>query len=148
MGSVSRLANVSTHKEAPWTPPGLVPRLDDWFLSASLATVSATTAALRTTSAAGDKHLSYFPECLWSGRRCNPGNVFAGLDLCQRQGLEELISVAPSSFDHGVLFSTLQRCTLQHRMSDSFSCLVGPCWSALHLHQPSITRWSWTHNHC
>lgn len=64
MGSVSRLANVNTHREAPWTPlvPGLVPSLDDWFLSASLATVSATTAALRTTSAAGrgNKLLSYF----------------------------------------------------------------------------------------
>lgn len=57
--------------------------------------------------------------------------MFAGLDLGQRQGLEELISAAPSSFDHGALFSTLQRCTLQHRMGDSFSCLVGPRWSAL-----------------
>uniref|UniRef100_A0A671UIA7 Calcium dependent secretion activator 2 n=1 Tax=Sparus aurata TaxID=8175 RepID=A0A671UIA7_SPAAU len=35
----------------------------------------------------------------------------------------ELISAAPSRFDHAALFTVLQRSTLQHRMSDSFSCL-------------------------
>uniref|UniRef100_A0A671UGE9 Calcium dependent secretion activator 2 n=1 Tax=Sparus aurata TaxID=8175 RepID=A0A671UGE9_SPAAU len=40
-----------------------------------------------------------------------------------RQGVEELISAAPSRFDHAALFTVLQRSTLQHRMSDSFSCL-------------------------
>uniref|UniRef100_H3CYI5 Calcium dependent secretion activator 2 n=1 Tax=Tetraodon nigroviridis TaxID=99883 RepID=H3CYI5_TETNG len=32
-------------------------------------------------------------------------------------------SAPPSCFDHAALFTTLQRCTLQHRMNDSFSCL-------------------------
>lgn len=45
------------------------------------------------------------------------------LDPSQRQGVEELISAAPSRFDHAALFTVLQRSTLQHRMSDSFSCL-------------------------
>ncbi|XP_056242825.1 calcium-dependent secretion activator 2 isoform X4 [Seriola aureovittata] len=45
------------------------------------------------------------------------------LDPSQRQGVEELISAAPSRFDHAALFAILQKHTLQHRMSDSFSCL-------------------------
>uniref|UniRef100_A0A8D0DD12 Calcium dependent secretion activator 2 n=1 Tax=Sander lucioperca TaxID=283035 RepID=A0A8D0DD12_SANLU len=40
-----------------------------------------------------------------------------------RQGVEELISAAPCRFDHAGLFTILQKHTLQHRMSDSFSCL-------------------------
>uniref|UniRef100_A0A8D0AKF1 Calcium dependent secretion activator 2 n=1 Tax=Sander lucioperca TaxID=283035 RepID=A0A8D0AKF1_SANLU len=46
-----------------------------------------------------------------------------GLDPSQRQGVEELISAAPCRFDHAGLFTILQKHTLQHRMSDSFSCL-------------------------
>uniref|UniRef100_A0A8C9VQV9 Calcium dependent secretion activator 2 n=1 Tax=Scleropages formosus TaxID=113540 RepID=A0A8C9VQV9_SCLFO len=49
-------------------------------------------------------------------------NQFQG-DRTQRQGVEELISAVPCRFDHAVLFSMLQRLTLQHRMNDSFSCL-------------------------
>ncbi|XP_039989441.1 calcium-dependent secretion activator 2 isoform X2 [Xiphias gladius] len=45
------------------------------------------------------------------------------LDPSQRQGVEELISAAPSRFDHAALFTILQKHTLQHRMNDSFSCL-------------------------
>ncbi|XP_071316189.1 calcium-dependent secretion activator 2 isoform X3 [Trachinotus anak] len=45
------------------------------------------------------------------------------LDPSQRQGVEELISAAPSRFDHAALFTILQKQTLQHRMNDSFSCL-------------------------
>ncbi|XP_031712791.1 calcium-dependent secretion activator 1 [Anarrhichthys ocellatus] len=45
------------------------------------------------------------------------------LDPSQRQGVEGLISAAPCRFDHAALFTILQKQTLQHRMSDSFSCL-------------------------
>ncbi|KAG7219645.1 hypothetical protein INR49_007202 [Caranx melampygus] len=45
------------------------------------------------------------------------------LDPSQRQGVEELISAAPSRFDHAALFTILQKHTLLHRMNDSFSCL-------------------------
>ncbi|XP_068458665.1 calcium-dependent secretion activator 2 isoform X2 [Clinocottus analis] len=45
------------------------------------------------------------------------------LDPSQRRGVEALISAAPSRFDHAAMFSILQKRTLQHRMSDSFSCL-------------------------
>ncbi|XP_030648012.1 calcium-dependent secretion activator 2 isoform X7 [Chanos chanos] len=41
----------------------------------------------------------------------------------ERQGVEELISAVPSRFDHASLFRILQKHTLKHRMSDSFSCL-------------------------
>uniref|UniRef100_A0A8C2Z4H3 Calcium dependent secretion activator 2 n=1 Tax=Cyclopterus lumpus TaxID=8103 RepID=A0A8C2Z4H3_CYCLU len=46
-----------------------------------------------------------------------------GLDPSQRRGVEGLISASPCRFDHAALFSALQKQTLQHRMSDSFSCL-------------------------
>ncbi|XP_077600880.1 calcium-dependent secretion activator 2-like [Stigmatopora nigra] len=45
------------------------------------------------------------------------------LDPSERQGVEELVAVSPSHFDHARLFSILQKQTLQHRMNDSFSCL-------------------------
>ncbi|KAM6926543.1 calcium-dependent secretion activator 2 isoform 2-T2 [Lycodopsis pacificus] len=45
------------------------------------------------------------------------------VDPSQRRGVEGLISAAPCRFDHAALFSVLQKQTLQHRMSDSFSCL-------------------------
>lgn len=48
----------------------------------------------------------------------------SGLDPSQRQGVEELISAPPCRFDHAALFTILQKNTLQHRMNDSFSCLV------------------------
>ncbi|XP_056271706.1 calcium-dependent secretion activator 2 isoform X2 [Pseudoliparis swirei] len=46
-----------------------------------------------------------------------------GVDPCQRRGVEGVASASPCSFDHAALFSVLQKKTLQHRMSDSFSCL-------------------------
>uniref|UniRef100_A0A671ULX6 Calcium dependent secretion activator 2 n=1 Tax=Sparus aurata TaxID=8175 RepID=A0A671ULX6_SPAAU len=55
----------------------------------------------------------------FNGTHC----VGAVLSHPDRQGVEELISAAPSRFDHAALFTVLQRSTLQHRMSDSFSCL-------------------------
>uniref|UniRef100_A0A8C6MCW0 Calcium dependent secretion activator 2 n=1 Tax=Nothobranchius furzeri TaxID=105023 RepID=A0A8C6MCW0_NOTFU len=58
---------------------------------------------------------------------CNGGNQKASspisLDPSQRQGVEDLISAAPSGFDHAALFTLLQKHTLQHRMNDCFSCL-------------------------
>uniref|UniRef100_A0A8C2XI13 Calcium dependent secretion activator 2 n=1 Tax=Cyclopterus lumpus TaxID=8103 RepID=A0A8C2XI13_CYCLU len=49
--------------------------------------------------------------------------LFTRLDPSQRRGVEGLISASPCRFDHAALFSALQKQTLQHRMSDSFSCL-------------------------
>lgn len=46
-----------------------------------------------------------------------------GVEPSLRQGVEDLVAAAPSSFDHAALFTVLQRSTLQHRMNDSFSCL-------------------------
>ncbi|XP_030647961.1 calcium-dependent secretion activator 2 isoform X1 [Chanos chanos] len=48
-----------------------------------------------------------------------PGSLLS----LERQGVEELISAVPSRFDHASLFRILQKHTLKHRMSDSFSCL-------------------------
>uniref|UniRef100_A0A8C6WII8 Calcium dependent secretion activator 2 n=1 Tax=Neogobius melanostomus TaxID=47308 RepID=A0A8C6WII8_9GOBI len=63
-------------------------------------------------------------------KTASPIMQFLGLDPSQRQGVEGLISVAPSRFDHATLFSILQKHTLLHRMNDSFSCLSG---AGLHL---------------
>uniref|UniRef100_A0A3B3T3P4 Calcium dependent secretion activator 2 n=1 Tax=Paramormyrops kingsleyae TaxID=1676925 RepID=A0A3B3T3P4_9TELE len=46
-----------------------------------------------------------------------------GLERSQQQTVEELVSAVPCHFDHTALFRTLQKRTLQHRMSDSFCCL-------------------------
>lgn len=64
----------------------------------------------------------------------------SGLDPSQRQGVEELISAAPSRFDHAALFTVLQRSTLQHRMSDSFSCLVRHMNAAVILRSASVSQ--------
>ncbi|XP_048879581.1 calcium-dependent secretion activator 1 isoform X9 [Brienomyrus brachyistius] len=44
-------------------------------------------------------------------------------DRAQKHGMDEFISTNPCSFDHASLFETLQRLTLDHRLSDSYSCL-------------------------
>ncbi|KAG9345883.1 hypothetical protein JZ751_009039 [Albula glossodonta] len=64
-------------------------------------------------------------------QNCRGGNPQAdapvsllSLERSQRQGVEELISAVPCRFDHAAMFRLLQKRTLQHRMNDSFSCLV------------------------
>ncbi|XP_030647968.1 calcium-dependent secretion activator 2 isoform X2 [Chanos chanos] len=54
-----------------------------------------------------------------------PGSLLSKFysSCLERQGVEELISAVPSRFDHASLFRILQKHTLKHRMSDSFSCL-------------------------
>ncbi|XP_054632287.1 calcium-dependent secretion activator 2 isoform X4 [Dunckerocampus dactyliophorus] len=64
--------------------------------------------------------LSKTTNCRPGGK--NPASLIS-LDPSQRQGVEELIAAAPCRFDHARLFTLLQKQTLQHRMSDSFSCL-------------------------
>lgn len=38
--------------------------------------------------------------------------------------MDEFISANPCNFDHGSLFELVQRLTLDHRLNDSYSCLV------------------------
>ncbi|XP_061106858.1 calcium-dependent secretion activator 2 isoform X1 [Conger conger] len=70
------------------------------------------------------------PPSLNQRQNCRGGNPQAdapvsllSLERTQRQGVEELISAVPCRFDHAAMFRLLQKCTLQHRMNDSFSCL-------------------------
>nr|XP_057942247.1 calcium-dependent secretion activator 2 isoform X2 [Doryrhamphus excisus] len=68
------------------------------------------------------------PPPLSKTTNCRPGGKKPAspisLDPSQRQGVEELVAAAaPCRFDHARLFALLQKQTLQHRMSDSFSCL-------------------------
>uniref|UniRef100_S4RUG8 Uncharacterized protein n=1 Tax=Petromyzon marinus TaxID=7757 RepID=S4RUG8_PETMA len=44
-------------------------------------------------------------------------------DRASKYGIEELIWANPSDFDHDSFFEQLQRSTLEHRLSDSISCL-------------------------
>lgn len=41
--------------------------------------------------------------------------------------MDEFISANPCSFDHASLFEMVQRLTLDHRLSDTFCCLVSVC---------------------
>lgn len=45
-------------------------------------------------------------------------------DRAQKHGMDEFISANPCRFDHAALFRVLQRQTLDHRLNDSYSCLV------------------------
>ncbi|CAB1353591.1 unnamed protein product [Coregonus sp. 'balchen'] len=45
-------------------------------------------------------------------------------DRAQKHGMDEFISANPCSFDHSSLFEMVQRLTLDHRLNDSYSCLV------------------------
>ncbi|KAG7255412.1 hypothetical protein CRUP_022988 [Coryphaenoides rupestris] len=57
-------------------------------------------------------------------------------DRAQKHGMDEFISANPCSFDHAALFEMVQRLTLDHRLNDTFCCLVGvrltPHTSQLH----------------
>ncbi|XP_053576963.1 calcium-dependent secretion activator 1 isoform X1 [Bombina bombina] len=44
-------------------------------------------------------------------------------DRAQKHGMDEFISSNPCTFDHASLFEMVQRLTLDHRLSDSYSCL-------------------------
>lgn len=45
-------------------------------------------------------------------------------DRAQKHGMDEFISANPCSFDHASLFEMVQRLTLDHRLNDTFCCLV------------------------
>lgn len=48
-------------------------------------------------------------------------------DRAQKHGMDEFISANPCSFDHASLFEMVQRLTLDHRLNDTFCCLVSDC---------------------
>lgn len=45
-------------------------------------------------------------------------------DRAQKHGMDDFISANPCNFDHASLFELVQRLTLDHRLNDSYSCLV------------------------
>lgn len=49
---------------------------------------------------------------------------FTDADRFQKHGMDEFISANPCKLDHASLFRILQRQTLDHRLNDSYSCLV------------------------
>lgn len=49
---------------------------------------------------------------------------FTDADRFQKHGMDEFISANPCKLDHAFLFRLLQRQTLDHRLNDSYSCLV------------------------
>ena len=52
---------------------------------------------------------------------CDP---YTDADRAQKHGMDEFISANPCNFDHASLFELVQRLTLDHRLNDSYSCLV------------------------
>ncbi|TFK11516.1 WD repeat-containing protein 63 [Platysternon megacephalum] len=74
---------------------------------------------------------SYKPIPASQAQKMNPkgGNVHMELsqlyaDRAQKHGMDEFISANPCKFDHASLFRVLQRQTLDHRLNDSYSCLI------------------------
>ena len=45
-------------------------------------------------------------------------------DRARKHGMDEFIHKSPCEFDHSALFELLQELTLDHRLNDSYSCLV------------------------
>lgn len=50
--------------------------------------------------------------------------MYTDADRAQKHGMDEFISANPCNFDHASLFELVQRLTLDHRLNDSYSCLV------------------------
>ena len=46
-------------------------------------------------------------------------------DKARKHGLDEFVTSVPGNFDHHDLFQVLQRLTLEHRLNDQFTSLVG-----------------------
>ncbi|XP_056429767.1 calcium-dependent secretion activator 2 isoform X5 [Hyla sarda] len=73
---------------------------------------------------------SYKPIASNHALKSNPRGTNAHLepsqpntDRGQRHGMDEFISANPCRYDHASLFKMLQQQTLEHRLSDSYSCL-------------------------
>lgn len=75
-------------------------------------------------------------ECVCVCVLCNyfvPFFTHADADRAQKHGMDEFISANPCNFDHASLFEMVQRLTLDHRLNDSYSCLVLLLQSPNHL---------------
>ena len=46
-------------------------------------------------------------------------------DRARKHGLDEFVQANPCRFDHADLFKTLQTLTLDYRLNDAYTCLVG-----------------------
>lgn len=124
-------------------------RSSPWRSCSWRACVQGQRSRLKNHPCDGELRSNQLHESLWYlqvSLRChsgvNPAPLCApGLDPSQRQGVEELISAAPSRFDHAALFTILQKHTLLHRMNDSFSCLVSHTHTHTHwaLHYPQCS---------
>lgn len=51
--------------------------------------------------------------------------IITDADRARKHGMDEFISADPCKYDHSSLYELLQRLTLDHRLNDSYSCLVG-----------------------
>ncbi len=49
---------------------------------------------------------------------------FTDADRARKHGMDEFIHSNPCNFDHAALLELLQHLTLDHRLNDSYSCLV------------------------
>lgn len=62
-------------------------------------------------------------------------------DRAQKHGMDEFISANPCNFDHGSLFELVQRLTLDHRLNDSYSCLVRKDFQSVLLSETLLHSW-------
>lgn len=75
-----------------------------------------------------DIHFVLFKNCIClllnHKNKCTCLSEFTDADRFQKHGMDEFISANPCKLDHAFLFRILQRQTLDHRLNDSYSCLV------------------------
>ena len=74
-------------------------------------------------------------------------SVCVDADRAQKHGMDEFISANPCNFDHASLFELVQRLTLDHRLNDSYSCLVRESFVLMNslVHTEVIEEWK---KHC
>ena len=65
---------------------------------------------------------------LWCKLNCYDTDA----DRARKHGMDEFISADPCKYDHSSLYELLQRLTLDHRLNDSYSCLVGCAYLKKH----------------
>ena len=51
--------------------------------------------------------------------------LIADADRARKHGLDEFVQANPVMFDHHDLFAMLQTLTLDYRLNDAYTCLVG-----------------------
>lgn len=83
----------------------------------------------KISQATGQSHRPVAPKILEPGtpKTNSLTRLLGDTDRARKFGLDEAIQADPCKVDHNRLFKLLQYLTLEHRLSDTYSCLVSFC---------------------